>query len=142
MPAARLDALLAQFRPDSLPNARAFIDRIVTRPHWSHAILAWGVRARFEQPGVVDLLRLASTAELLAPAELAGLSMPVLLLWGRRERLFGATERDFFFEHLPAHSVREQPDFGHAPFLDRPRELAQRIHAFARDLAAAPAGGR
>lgn len=130
----RLDTLLEQFRPRDLAAARAFIETISARPHWSHPVLAWAVRHRFEQPGVRDMLELASTDDLLTANELAQLTMPVLLLWGREEKLFGATEHDFFCTHLPAHATLEEPEgFGHAPFLDRPRALARRIERFVRE---------
>ena len=129
---AELSELLGNFRALDRADARAFIARVTARSHWSHAILALGMRARFEQPGVRDLLRLARSEDLLRPEELATLSMPVLLLWGREERLFTDREYAFFRDNLPGHAVVERPErFGHAPFLDRPRALATRIEQFA-----------
>jgi pimeloyl-ACP methyl ester carboxylesterase len=133
--AEALDALLAQFRPTDLAAARAFIDRISARPHWSHPVLAWAVRHRFEQPGVRELVEMASTKDMLTPEELTQLTMPILLLWGREEKLFGSTEHEFFRTHLPPHALLEEPEgFGHVPFLEHPRAVARRIEQFIREL--------
>jgi pimeloyl-ACP methyl ester carboxylesterase len=131
-----LEGILEHFRPGDLAKARAFVDTVAGRSHWSHGILAWGARVRFEQPGVRDLLHHATTDDLLAPHELSGLEMPVLFVWGQKERLFGPEQYEFFRRHLPGHTAFEEPEnFGHAPFLGQARTLAERIEEFVSELA-------
>ena len=76
-----------------------------------------------------------STDDLLTPGVLARLSMPTLLLWGKRDRILPASSLEFFKRHLPPHAEVEEPwSFGHSPFLEQPEELARRIASFVVDI--------
>ena len=67
--------------------------------------------------------------------ELAALQPPTLILWGRSERLLPSASLEFFRRAVPAHVRIEEPDeFGHCPYLDRPRAVADRIAAFVDEL--------
>jgi len=61
-----------------------------------------------------------------------GLALPLLLLWGRSERLLPYVGIDYFRAHLPASAqIHEVPGFGHIPQIERPFEVAQRLIRFA-----------
>jgi pimeloyl-ACP methyl ester carboxylesterase len=121
----------------SRAEALAFVQRVYDRPPWFLPLLAFELPAVFGRPAVRDLLASASNDHALSPDAIATLRMPILLVWGRAERLLPETHLEFFARHLPAHAVIERPDgFGHCPHVDVPGALAARITAFARTLPA------
>ncbi len=58
------------------------------------------------------------------------LTMPVMLLWGRHDTLFPCETAHFLKERLPRAQVHIFEEFGHAPHLEGPKALADRILAF------------
>jgi pimeloyl-ACP methyl ester carboxylesterase len=133
-------ALIAALRPTTHRDALGFVDRLFVDRHPLRHLYAWGVRRQFRRPHLRPLLARVADGDALAPEDLAGLTMPVVVLWGRSERILPPSHEQFFRAHLPAHGRFESPeDFGHAPFLDRPDAVAQRIVDFATSLAGATA---
>jgi pimeloyl-ACP methyl ester carboxylesterase len=62
--------------------------------------------------------------------------MPILLLWGKSERLLPRAHLEWFAAHLPAHTIIEEPDgIGYCPHFDAPGVLARRIVRFVRSAA-------
>jgi len=132
---AELDAIRATFDLGSAREAVAFMERLYHRPPWFAPLLAGEVREMMRRPVVRDLLRSATPEHAPTPAELASLTAPTLLLWGRSERLLPASSLAYLRAHLPPHAVVEEPHGqGHCPHFDDPAALASRIVAFARAL--------
>jgi pimeloyl-ACP methyl ester carboxylesterase len=116
-------------------DALAFVDRLFARRNRMRHLFAWGVRRQFRAPGVRGLLSAIAPEDMLRPEQLAALRMPVLLLWGRDERILPRAHYDFFRRHLPAHTRVEEPEgLGHAPYLDDVDAVARQILTFAADL--------
>jgi pimeloyl-ACP methyl ester carboxylesterase len=68
----------------------------------------------------------------IPPDLLAGLQAPTLLLWGASEKLLPREQLDWYREHLPSVArIEVVKGFGHVPQMERPRELVQRLRAFA-----------
>lgn len=131
-----LAAFVANFRMRSHADAVAFVDKIHARPPWYRRLIANGVRGRFERPAMSAFLDHIQPEHLLDPAEVAALSMPVMLLWGRNDTLMPREHLEFFRAHLPGHAVVEEPDgFGHCPYLDTPGRLTEAIVRFTREHA-------
>ena len=81
---------------------------------------------------IQQLLHNAGEDDWLAPAELARLSMPVMLMWGRGEIVLPRAHYDFFARHLPSHAEIVTPrHFGHAPHVDNPAAVAAYVRRFA-----------
>jgi pimeloyl-ACP methyl ester carboxylesterase len=141
-----LKRFVGTFALDSHDKALAFVDRLFSRRNRMRHLFAWGVRRSFGDPEVRALLDGTSPADLLTPEQLSALRMPVLLLWGRDERILPRGHLDFFRRHLPPHARLEEPEgFGHAPYLDDADAVARRILAFTADvheLAPAPSISR
>lgn len=117
----------------SASEARALLERLYHRQPWFLPLLARDLPAMFQRRAVRDLLETANNEHAASPDALGSLSMPVLLLWGKSERLLPQTHFEYFVRHLPGHAVVEQPDrFGHCPHLEEPAALAGRIVQFAR----------
>jgi pimeloyl-ACP methyl ester carboxylesterase len=115
-------------------SARAFVDRIYHRPPWFLSLLAHEFPATLARKPIRDLLETASNEHAPAPAALRALPMPVLLVWGKSERLLPETHLRWFEQHLPAHAVIERPEgFGHCPHFDAPGAVTRRIVSFIRE---------
>jgi pimeloyl-ACP methyl ester carboxylesterase len=138
MPPAEFAAFIRRFRIDSHADALAFVDDIfahgagVLRHAFAH-----GVRQRFTHPQLRKLLAGITPEQMLGPQDLADLTMPTLLVWGREERILPPSHLEFFRQHLPDHAeIEEWPNFGHCGFLEQPTALSNRIIEFARIAAA------
>ncbi|APR85116.1 Putative hydrolase [Minicystis rosea] len=112
-----------------------FVDRLFARPNPMRHLFAWGVRRQFSDPRVRGLLSAIAPQDLLRPEQLSALRMPVMLLWGRDERILPREHYEFFRRHLPAHTFVSEPEgLGHAPYLDDVGAVARQILTFAADL--------
>ncbi len=134
MPDEEWKKLLAAFEVTGAAEARRFLGRIYNRPPWILALVAHEFPDLLKRRAVRDLLETSTQEHAAHPDDLAGLRMPVLLLWGRSERLLPKEALAYFREHLPKTAVIEQPHgFAHSPQLEHPRRVADRILAFARE---------
>jgi pimeloyl-ACP methyl ester carboxylesterase len=116
-------------------EALAFLRRVYHRTPLLARLIAHEVPASIGRPAVRSLLATATNDHAAPPEGLASLAMPVLLVWGRSERLLPPTHLAYFSRHLPKHAVVERPEgFGHCPHVDAPAAMAARIVAFARTV--------
>lgn len=119
-------------------GAMNFFHRIYRRPPWVLKLIAHELPAHFRRPALRALLGGSAPGATSSPVGLAGLRMPVLVLWGAADRLLPPSHLEYFRKHLPAHARFEQPpDFGHSPHLDSTRALADYIVRFGRLVASA-----
>ena len=140
MPDADLQEFFGRLRIDDAADARRFIDQTITRTAVPRALLAWGLRDRFDQPHIARLLGEVRPHHLLRPDELRGLAAPVHLLWGDGDRLLPEGHFEWFARHLPPGSTATRmPGAGHAPYLERPGPVAAVIQAALRGQHAAAA---
>jgi pimeloyl-ACP methyl ester carboxylesterase len=136
MDEAALARFVASFDFARHADAVDFVDRLFARPNPFKHAFAWGVRRSFHDPHVRALLGSLTPDDLLRPGDLAALTMPVLLIWPRQERILPREQVAFFREHLPAHARLEEPDgLGHAPYLDDAAAIGRRLVDFAMDVA-------
>jgi pimeloyl-ACP methyl ester carboxylesterase len=127
--------LRRKFNVNTRADARVFLDRLYYRtPRLAH-LFAHEMPAVLSKPAVRELFDSASNENVPGPEELAKLRMPILLLWGRHERVLSDANLDYFTRHLPAHAVIERPpNYAHCPHFDDPADLARRIVAFAEGI--------
>lgn len=126
-------ALKAAFDVRSRAQARAFAERLYHRTPWFLPLMAHELPDTLGRRAVREILESASNDDIPPPETLTSLAMPILLVWGRSERLLPETHLQYFTRHLPKHAVIERPEgFGHCPHFDAPHILARRIIAFAR----------
>jgi pimeloyl-ACP methyl ester carboxylesterase len=129
-----LDDIRRAFTMRTTADARAFLDRVFHRSPLLAPAFARLILARASSTAVGDILRSMSGDHPL-PENLADLTMPLTLVWGRSERLLPPSSLAYLRDHLPAHAVIAEPDgFGHCPHLDNPMRLARMIAAFASSL--------
>jgi len=140
MPPGEVDAFRASFDLRSHADALRFVDDLFAHRVLMRQFLAWGVRQKFARAEHRALLTSLSREHFLAPEELQGLRMPVLLMWGRSDRILPRASLAFFRAHLPRHARVERPEgVGHSPFLESPGALARRIVAFLWEVRGQPA---
>lgn len=126
--------LVASFHVPTHKEALVFLQRLYHRPPWFLAILAREFPHVLARPAVREILESATNDHAPRPDELASLTMPLLFLWGRSEKLLPASALAYFRANLPAHAVIEEPaGFGHTPQFEVPERLAERVLAFVRD---------
>ena len=123
------------FAMTSRADAATFFRRVYHEPPWFLSLVAHELPAAMASAPVRSILHGASNATALCPEELAELKVPVLLVWGREERLLPESNLEYFKRHLPLGTRVERPDgFGHSPHIDAPDALAELIVDFARQL--------
>lgn len=117
------------------PRARAFVESLHGRPPWYASLIAPDVRRRFAAAPIQNFLAALDVTHLVTPDELAALGMPLMMLWGERDRVLPRHHLDFYKHNLPAHATVVEPaGMGHCPYLDRSRALAQYLLRFSRSL--------
>lgn len=132
-----LSRLQRLFRVGTHAEALVFVDRLLGPAHRLRTLIALGVRARFARPAVRHILAHLSNEQLLTPAEVGALTMPVWFCWGGRDRVLGARFRDFYLDALPAGTVVDTPArLSHSPFLEAPGGVARRVRDFVARVAA------
>lgn len=140
LPDADWQALVAAFDVTSPRAARRFLEKLYHRPPWFLPLLARAFPDLLSRPVVREILASATMEHSPTPEELRSLAMPILLLWGRSEKLLPASALAYFRAHLPAHAVVEEPEgFGHTPQVEVPARVAERLLRFAREVAKRPA---
>jgi pimeloyl-ACP methyl ester carboxylesterase len=122
----------------SRADALAFLARIHYETPPLLALIAHEFPALISTPPVRELVAAASNEHFLGPEALGALRMPILLIWGRAEKLLSEANFEYFRRNLPKHAVIERPEtFAHCPHLDNAAALTRRIVAFAEALPAA-----
>jgi pimeloyl-ACP methyl ester carboxylesterase len=135
MAAEELQALRARFELKTHRDAVQFVDALFARPKLARHVIALGLRKYFSLPQTVAVLQQMQLAQLLTPAELARLTMPMLFLWGAAERILPSTNLEFFRAHLPPHArIEVLSHWGHSGFLDDPKGFALSVVRFAAQL--------
>ncbi len=129
MDRADLREMLSQFQLGSHDEALGFVDRFqgVTR---ARHVIAWGARVRMGREAVRSLVDQIDVEHLLTPEDLHQLALPVLVFWGRRDRVLPTHAVNFFREHLPQGHFMEPDGYGHAPYLDHLREFVEQCQDF------------
>ncbi len=129
-----IDKLIAKFDGSTLTKGR---DMAMLMTHDMPIPVAWLLapimRRTLSQDIVRKLLSRVAPGQGMQPHQLAGLTMPILLIWGQSERLLPPEHLEYLSAHLPVHAVIARPEkFGHCPYLDRPLEVTRLIVDFAR----------
>jgi pimeloyl-ACP methyl ester carboxylesterase len=126
-----LERLRGTFHIPTHDHALKFVDRLLTKKTMLRQAYAFGVRKSFGRPAMRSLLASMKSEDLLTREQLRSLKVPVLLLWGKKDRILPPSSLEFFKSNLPSHARIEEPEsFGHSPFLEQPDELASHIEGF------------
>lgn len=133
------NALLGAFGLKNRKDSLAFMHRVYHRVPFIFRLIAHELPASIRRQAVADLFGSCSNERSVPANELAGLKMPILLLWGQSERLLPDSHFAWWKANLPPQTVVERPEgMGHCPHFDAPGRLAQRIVGFVRDHVTIP----
>lgn len=134
-----LQRFIESFHLKNHQDALDFVDRLFARRARMRHALAWGVRRTFDQPGMRGLLQGIEMHDLLDAERLAQLRVPLVLIWGRGDRVLPDAHRDFFLRHLPPHTrIIEPSHVGHSPYLEDPAMVIREVRALLDSLALLP----
>jgi pimeloyl-ACP methyl ester carboxylesterase len=135
MSAPELQTFLERFRIRDAADALRFVDRLyaVRPPYWRLARRM--VLARFRNPLVNDMIANIGVDQLLTPGEVSGIAVPTRLVWGQADHLQPQSQLDFFKRNRPETMRIDEPhEFGHSPYMDKPRAVAKDVFEFAQTL--------
>ena len=128
-------SFLRTFDMRSPAQTRAFVGRLYHRTPWFAPLIVGDVQRMFARDAILSFTSSARSQHLFQKEQLAALTMPIHLIWGRSERLLPKENLDFFKASLPSHATIVEPEgFGHCPHLDDPARLTREIVAFAQRI--------
>jgi len=129
-----LDDVKGAFGAKTPKEALALLRRIYAKQRWFLPLVALEFPELLARKSIRDIVASAETDHALTPEELQTLAMPVLLIWGRSERLLPARYLEYFRAHLPEHARIVEPEsVGHCPHFDDPHGTADRLLDLARE---------
>ncbi|HEY2366946.1 MAG TPA: alpha/beta fold hydrolase, partial [Polyangiaceae bacterium] len=103
-----IDRLMSVLRIRSHADAMRFLELAVHgKASWFRHVMAWGLRRRFTAPSLKPWIDSIRDAEPLAPGDLARMTMPIHLVWGRSERVLPRRHLEFFRANLPNARIDE-----------------------------------
>lgn len=128
----QLAALERAMAIETVAEARTFTRRLFHKAPPAMLLFASELRKMYGIPPVRAVFSDAKELGAVPPEVLRGLKMPTLVLWSGSEQLLPPDGVDYFRAHLPPGGrVEVVPGVGHVPQMERPRELAARLSAFA-----------
>ncbi len=124
-----------RFRLKSHGEALQLVDAVFARSYGIlRHVLAWGTRRQLGQPAPRNLIDTVQQEYSLTLEELGRIMVPVRLLWGTADGVAPEDQFDHFRRGLPSTTRIERPaNYGHSPYLEEPRDLAERLLAFIRE---------
>jgi len=135
MPVDEIRPFYDRFRVESHRQALRVVDAAFagSYPRLRH-ILAWGARRQLTVGPPRNLIDSVEQDYLLTLEELARVSVPVRLVWGTADGVAPDSQLAHFISGLPDGTPLERPaNYGHSPYLEEPRDLAERLLTFMRD---------
>jgi pimeloyl-ACP methyl ester carboxylesterase len=127
--------LLAAFDVKSAAHALALTRRLFHRPTWGAVLLSPALKRLYGSEVVRALIAESANPRHLEPELLQTLSMPVMLVWGKEEKLLPADGIHYFRAHLPPKArIVEVEGFGHIPQVERPEAFCRHLVEYTGSL--------
>jgi pimeloyl-ACP methyl ester carboxylesterase len=129
-----LHEVVSAFDAKGVRHALKLLRRLYHKQPWFLPIIAFDMPAVLAKKAVRDIAATVTIKHSITPDEIAGLEMPVVVVWGRSERLLPPRYLEWFRTHLPKHArIIEPHAVGHCPHFDDPRGTADWILDVARE---------
>ena len=135
-----LKAVVSAFDFHTRAGAMRFLERLcqpVPLPFRlaAHEMPGWVSQRR----AVRDIIASLRPEAWNPPEALAALAMPILLVWGKEERLLAPSSLSWYRQHLPPHAVIEEPDgVAHVPAPAIATRIVRFLHSCAPTTFRAP----
>jgi pimeloyl-ACP methyl ester carboxylesterase len=117
-------------------GSRWLLRRLLTStrlpPEHERALVAWltAVARAHAPPPLAAFAGWRGQQEVLTGRELRALAVPVLLLWGERDRLFSLAQARGAARHLADGRLHVVAGAGHSPNWEKPAEVAEQVGRF------------
>ena len=123
------------FPSRSADQALEFMRRLYHRIPWYTSFVADDIHKSFAGAFIQNVLDSLTAAHYIKEEELASLAMPVMLIWGRHDRVMPAAHLDYFKKYLgPKTKIVEPDHVGHCPHLEDAGGICRLITDFSRQL--------
>ena len=123
-----LDELRRRFDVKTTADARRFFTLLMRNPPLYFRLFEKGLAAQLGRPFIQRFLAGVSSDDFFKKEELAALSVPTLVIWGKDDRILPRSSLDFYRTALPAGTRFEEPEaLGHSPHVERPGFLVERL---------------
>lgn len=110
---------------------KGFLNRIYAKPPWYLPLVYGFAMKAMNRKGVQDLIATTTINAFAEAKRLKEISVPLLFIWGKGERLFPTKNLEWFRRNLPAHAIIEEPEgVGHCPQLESSKWLVHRLERF------------
>lgn len=121
------------FHITTTAKALAFTDKLLHKGSIMRRPLAWGIRRKFSDPAMLNLIDSLEHDDLLTPEQLQSLRLPTRMIWGKRDLILPTSQREYFRRWLPKSVEWSEPDdYSHSPYLDHLPEVADEIVDFVK----------
>ena len=132
---ADIDHLKKVFTMDHWQDGFRFLQTLYDRVPWWGSLLAPLVRLNLRRPDTQAVIEQLVPGDGLKPDELSNLSMPLLLIWGKRERILPSSSLSKLLEYFPKDLTLLQPEhFSHTPQKEYPADLAEYLIRFQEQI--------
>lgn len=130
-----IDHLKRVFRMTERGDGLRFLKTLYHQVPWWGPLLAPLVRLSLSRPEAQQLIHQLQPGDGLGTNEFSGLSSPVLLIWGKRERVLPSTSLANLLDNAPPQLILVKPDqFSHTPQKEHPQELLAHLISFQERL--------
>lgn len=127
-------------RVETLADTRAIWRALFVRPPWWLRAGRYGLFLAYSSPAVRAILATVRREDGFDDADLARLSVPTGLIWGREDALFRAEVGERMAAALPRASLTVIPQAAHAVQWERAREFFAAVDRFRGDFPLPPEG--
>ncbi|MEK6543725.1 MAG: alpha/beta hydrolase [Elusimicrobiota bacterium] len=131
MDAGELSTLKSGFPSTTSKQAMDFMQRLYCKMPWYAGFIANDVLRAFSSKTVRGILDSLHAAHHVSPEELARISVPVMLMWGRCDRVMPEEHFEYFSHNLKRPLKISRPSHvGHCPQLEDPGLVCREIEDF------------
>ena len=127
--------LRSVFRMTERGDGLRFLKTLYNKVPWWGPLLAPLVQMSLSRPEAQSLIHSLKPGDGIRSEEFSSLDVPVLLIWGKRERVLPSSILSKLINYAPKHFTLMQPDhFSHTPQKEEPETLMAHLLEFQKTL--------
>lgn len=133
MSQAALDDLYAAFRVTTLKEAEVFARRMLHEvPFLKLGFVKRLVFAQMKRQAIQSLVEATTTKEGVPGEWLQQIQVPVMLIYGKSDRIATPNSVAFFSQNLPNVIIKEPANIGHCPHIENPKYVLSQLLEFSK----------